>query len=486
MSSTAELLGPTLVGKDGNVATAEALTGIDVVGLYFSAHWCPPCRGFTPVLGKKYEELKKAGKAFELVFISKDQNAEAFTEYHATMPFLGLPFADRERAQSLNAKFGVSGIPSLVLVDAKTGTVITKNGRSALSSDTVVADYPFTPKAMYDLAENTDGIDSDPSFLLLLDGCSQEVKAALSATLLSIASAELKLPEQGRRVQHFFTGKSDVDQVRTNCGVEGSPTFVILDLAKQGAFYKPEGKVTEVTEASITEFMDAFKAGNLQRGTWGKVPLPAITFPTLLGPVVWENPERAPQEPWTCGACTFSNAGNSKQCDMCGTPKPNQQQQPQQWACAACTFLNEASAAACQICGTPNPSAAAEPEHKDVDTKTFAGKYLGLYFSAHWCPPCRGFTPVLAQWYKTHLPENMDVVFISSDRDVSQFAGYFEEMPWKAVPYNSPVRQAISKRFDVKSLPTFLILGPDGKVVCKDGRSAITSNPTGFPWADPQ
>jgi nucleoredoxin len=29
-----------------------------VVGLYFSAHWCPPCRGFTPNLVAKYNELK--------------------------------------------------------------------------------------------------------------------------------------------------------------------------------------------------------------------------------------------------------------------------------------------------------------------------------------------------------------------------------------------------------------------------------------------
>ena len=54
-----------------------------------------------------------------------------------------------------------------------------------------------------------------------------------------------------------------------------------------------------------------------------------------------------------------------------------------------------------------------------LDQSAVEGKVLGLYFSAHWCPPCRGFTPKLAEWYKAvkeTLPD-FEIVFASSDRD---------------------------------------------------------------------
>ena len=64
-----------------------------------------------------------------------------------------------------------------------------------------------------------------------------------------------------------------------------------------------------------------------------------------------------------------------------------------------------------------------------VDTKSaLAGKKLvALYFSAHWCPPCRQFTPMLANWYKSNLKaKDMEIIFVSSDRDEKGFKDYFE------------------------------------------------------------
>jgi len=126
------LLGDTLVSSSGRVATSDTLGG-RAVAIYFSAHWCPPCRGFTPILAKAYRENLKE-KGLEIIFVSSDQNEAAFASYFKDMPWLALPFAAREVKAKLSEKFRVSGIPTLVLLDSS-GKLISTDGRSKVMSD---------------------------------------------------------------------------------------------------------------------------------------------------------------------------------------------------------------------------------------------------------------------------------------------------------------------------------------------------------------
>ena len=83
--------------------------------------------------------------------------------------------------------------------------------------------------------------------------------------------------------------------------------------------------------------------------------------------------------------------------------------------------------------------------NEEVDPATFAGKSVGLYFSAHWCPPCRSFTPDLVEWYRKMKAgpkaDSMELVFISSDRDEKSFDEYYAEMPWHALPFSNRERK---------------------------------------------
>jgi len=269
-------LGATLRKPDGStVATSEALNK-DVLGLYFSAHWCPPCRGFTPVLSEKYTALKEAGKSFELVFISSDRDEGQFDEYHKEMTFLALPFAEREAKATLSKHFGVNGIPSLCFYDVKAKKIITTEGRGGISSATFKEDFPYHPKPVNDLSGTTDGINDCVSLIVLMDGATDEVKASITKMLTDIAVPELAKEEDDQVVERFFTGcgGGPLGQIRDKCGYQGSdastPAMLLLDLGDSGSYYHPQEGSTEVTAENIAAFMSAFKAEKLDKKTFGQ------------------------------------------------------------------------------------------------------------------------------------------------------------------------------------------------------------------------
>lgn len=109
----------------------NALSDKEIVAVYFSAHWCPPCRHFTPILKKYYEELSESKKSFEVVFVSFDETEKELESYmlesHGDWLVLKPP-EDKSKRQ-LNNMFSVDGIPSLAIVNQK-GELLTLDGSS--------------------------------------------------------------------------------------------------------------------------------------------------------------------------------------------------------------------------------------------------------------------------------------------------------------------------------------------------------------------
>lgn len=126
----ASLIQGSLVDRRGRKVPASELASKDYVLIYFSAHWCPPCRRFTPKLVSFYNRHSKE-KSFEVVFVSADRSAGEMREYmkSARMPWLAVPYSSRSVRDRLRRAYaGRGGIPNLVLLD-RSGRVLSSTYR---------------------------------------------------------------------------------------------------------------------------------------------------------------------------------------------------------------------------------------------------------------------------------------------------------------------------------------------------------------------
>jgi nucleoredoxin len=252
-----ELLGDTFTSKSGEVGR-EAIKG-KTIGIYFSAHWCPPCRGFTPELVKTYNKLKEQGKDFEIIFASSDRDESSFSEYYEEMPWLALPFSDREGKEALSKRLGVSGIPMLVILD-ENGEVLNDNARGAVSSDPEGANFPWIPPALANLADGADGLNEESCVIVLLEGCDDDEQQAAIEVLKPIADAH---KQDNSDIKFFYAtgGDSLSPQIRklTSLKPTSGPQMILLDIPDDGGFHVADmsgGITADAVNAFVQDFKD--------------------------------------------------------------------------------------------------------------------------------------------------------------------------------------------------------------------------------------
>jgi hypothetical protein len=106
--------------------TSNALRGYGVVGLYFGADWCHPCSEFKVVLEKLYAaQVAQGAHRLEIVLVSRCREAKATKYYGLVMPWLSMchdannKVGMKTRTSELMAKFGITAIPALVLLNER-------------------------------------------------------------------------------------------------------------------------------------------------------------------------------------------------------------------------------------------------------------------------------------------------------------------------------------------------------------------------------
>jgi len=109
---------PDVVSKDLEDKKVELkdLRG-KVVVLDFWATWCPPCRAMIPHSNELVKKMKD--KPFVLVSVSSDEKKDTLTEFLKKNEMPWTHWWEPVSDSNLHSKWGVSGIPTCYVIDAK-------------------------------------------------------------------------------------------------------------------------------------------------------------------------------------------------------------------------------------------------------------------------------------------------------------------------------------------------------------------------------
>lgn len=255
--------GDVVNGKGENIST-DTLTSKSALGVYFSAHWCPPCKGFTPKLVQTYNKIKAAGKDFEIIFASSDNDLASFTEYFHEMPWLAFPHGDK-RISELSDLYDVEGIPYLVILDPSTGKVITTNGRSAVDADPEGNEFPWHPKPLNSV-ETAGGLLNDSACLIYIDSnLNDDTKGALN-TVATHYFNKWKAEQKDEHPLLFLHGDGTGLSQRVKDFVNlssANPVLLILNIPGECKHVATLSGTP--SEADFRNFAESFLAGSLAK-----------------------------------------------------------------------------------------------------------------------------------------------------------------------------------------------------------------------------
>ncbi|XP_051848175.1 nucleoredoxin [Antechinus flavipes] len=260
-----EVIAGSLLRNSGQALDSSCLEGSHV-GVYFSAHWCPPCRSLTRVLVESYRKIKESGQKFEIIFVSADRSEDSFKQYFSEMPWLAVPYTDEARRSRLNRLYGIQGIPTLIVLDPK-GEMITRQGRVEVLNDEDCREFPWHPKPVLELSDsNAVQLNEGPCLVLFVDSEDDGESDAAKQLIRPIAEkiiAKYKAKEEEAPLLFFVAGEDDMtDSLRDYTNLpEAAPLLTILDMSARAKYVMD---VEEITPVIVEAFVNDFLAEKLK------------------------------------------------------------------------------------------------------------------------------------------------------------------------------------------------------------------------------
>ncbi|KAF7124606.1 hypothetical protein RHSIM_Rhsim12G0116800 [Rhododendron simsii] len=441
-----------LIRNNGDEVKVDNLKG-KKVGLYFSASWCGPCQQFTPNLVEVYNELSPKGD-FEIVFVSADQDDEAFKGYFSKMPWLAIPFSDSSTRDRLDESFKVMGIPYLVILD-ENGKVVTEEGVEFIRDYGVDA-YPFTQERIKEIKDEEEKAKWEEPLKFFLASRSRDFVISANGNKVSIS--ELK----GNTIGLYFAESS-----YRKC-IKFTPKLV--EVYEK---LKAKGEKFEVVMIPVDDDEESFNQ-SFEKMPWLSLPYDDKSCVKLA---------RYFEIPTIPALAIIGPDGRTLQSDVVEAIEEHGTETypftPEKFSELEEKYKAKRDAQTLEsiLVSGDLDFVIGKDGHK-VPISDLVGKNILLYFSAHWCPPCRAFTPKLVETYHQIKAKDdaFELIFISSDRDQTSFEEYFSQMPWLALPFEDDRKEYLDRIFKVRGIPMLVAIGPTGRTVTTEARTVVMSH----------
>ncbi|MDD4820292.1 MAG: TlpA disulfide reductase family protein [Flavobacteriales bacterium] len=116
-------------------------------------------------------------------------------------------------------------------------------------------------------------------------------------------------------------------------------------------------------------------------------------------------------------------------------------------------------------------------EQKDYTMESFFGKVVLIDVWATWCPPCRAEIPSMQALEKSYEGKDIAFVSISVDKDKSAWDAFQKANTMTGIQLYADADgvQDFMSYYGIRSIPRFILVGKDGKVISKDAPRPSTN-----------
>lgn len=123
------VLGDTFSTPAYKPVRKSELQTLEFVLLFFGSNRNPPSKSISAKLQDFYRYINKDGRRLEVIYIGFEEDEQDWAEFFETMPWLGVPFQDKQRRFEMRSHFCPDGLFPKICVLNNRFEVVSSTGK---------------------------------------------------------------------------------------------------------------------------------------------------------------------------------------------------------------------------------------------------------------------------------------------------------------------------------------------------------------------